>query len=230
MYGYTTTQMVVSLVILFFSIIGVLYIIERIQAWRLKQKHVKAAKPVSSTTGEYAPEPRVYSKLNMGSDVLVLERRGNMIVPVWGKLQGRTIVTKERPPRTFIVPESYNPMLLFRRRLWRKQAVLAYLADEKGNLIEWNDNFEAATIDPAFLGTVLNTEILQRLAATVFIRPTQIISWLLSGLGIAFILIFIVFPMLGIHVQIGSQPIVVNPHVTVQQPPAPPPGNYTIQP
>ncbi len=220
MYGYSLNplQIVVSLAIIALAVYGLIQALGKIRLNRLSKET------------EQESTRKLQTIVNLGSDVLVLEKRGQLIYPVWGKLHGRTIVTRESPPRTFIVPEDYKPMMLSRRRLFRRQAVLAYLADENGNLVEWNSSIEAKSLDPQFLGTVLNTEILQRLTATIFIKPTQIVSWLLAGLGIAFIIVFIVFPILGIDVSIGTHPIIVKPNVQITQPPAPPPGNYTIQP
>jgi len=140
------------------------------------------------------------------------------------------VITKDN--KVYVVPEDYRPLLLYRKRLFRRQAVLVFLADPaKGVLLKWDDNeINASSVNPKFIGTVLNSKLLEKLAGAVFIRATDIISWLLAGLGLAFILVFVVFPFLGIHVTIGNQPVVVQPRIVVQQPSSPPPGNYTIRP
>ena len=172
-----------------------------------------------------------YIKYPAVKDVYVFEKHADLIIPIKAKydMSTQTLVTSDN--KTYVVPEDYRPLLFYRKRFFRRQAVLVFLADPaKGVLLRWDtDGINVASVNPKFIGTVLNSKLLEKLAGAVFVRITDIISWLLAGLGIAFILIFVVFPLLGIHVQIGSQPIIVQPKVNIQQPQAPPPGNFTIR-
>ncbi len=170
--------------------------------------------------------------INISKEVLVLEKQGNYVYSMRGRYDPASREIHTRDKRIYVVPEDYQPLLVYRRRWLRTVAVPTYLVDEKGNFVKWSQSsMEASGINPKFLGTILNSDILEKLARTVYIRATDIISWLLAGLGLAFILVFFVFPLMHIHVEIGTNPVIVQPHVTVQQPHTniPPAGNYTVK-
>lgn len=165
-------------------------------------------------------------------DVYVFEKHADLIIPVRAKYDMSTQLLITEDNKTYVVPDSYRPLLFYRKKWFKRQALLVFLADpSSGTLLKWDSNgISHAAINPKFIGTVLNSKILEKLAGAVFVRVSDIIAWLLAGLGVAFILVFVIFPLLGIHVSIGTQPVIVQPQVNIHQPTstAPPPGNFTI--
>ena len=169
----------------------------------------------------------------MPKEVYIFKRHGDMLLPLKAKLSrdGRMLFTKNG--EAYLIPDGYKPKIYLRKKWRGYRAVLVFLADSDGKLVQWESNgVQAATPDPVFINRVINSRIIEKLAGATMIRATDILSWLLAGLGLAFILVFIVFPILGIDVSIGHIEVnVPPPQVVIQhQPQTPPPGNYTINP
>jgi len=164
--------------------------------------------------------------------VIVLEKYGDIIRSAKAvKYDGREIVTNTR--HVYIVPTHYRPMILWRKTILGKRAYLVFFANaETGELINVRDITGAQGVgyDPEFLYNLLNTRILEKLTAITITRFGEVLQWLMAGLGIAFLIIFIVFPALGIPINIGKQPINVYPQIKVQIPThsVPPPTTYTL--
>ncbi|MEB3759768.1 MAG: hypothetical protein GSR81_02870 [Desulfurococcales archaeon] len=166
-------------------------------------------------------------------EIYVFKRHGDMLLPLKAKISndGRMLFTKNG--EAYIIPEGYKPKIYLRKKWRGYKTILVFLADSDGNLVSWEkDKIQPNIPDPVFINRVVNSRIIEKLAGATMIRATDIISWLLAGLGLAFILVFIVFPILGIDVSIGHiQVNVPPPQVVIQHAQqTPPPGNYTINP
>jgi len=180
---------------------------------------------------EERKEKPIVIKYPVFKEVYVFERTGDLVIPKKARYDTSSGMLTTEDNHVYVVPDDYRPLLFYKKKLIGKQAVLAFLADPAtGTLVKWERDVNASGVNARFLGSIINSKLLEKLAGSMTVKISDIVSWLLAGLGVGFIVIFIVFPVLGIHVSIGAQPINVYPQVQINpiQTITPPPGNYTI--
>ena len=191
----------------------------------------RRSESVQNTTEAEDSDVAVWSRIPRVSGIIVMERYGDLVRPTRAKLDGKTLVTETK--HTYVIPSDYRPLIMLRKYMFRQRAFLVFLADaKKPSLIKWeNGKVDDSELDPELLYNIMNTRILEKLAGAVHFKLSDFATGLLGGLGVAFILVLFVFPLLGIPVNIGENPVHVTPEVKVEVPPPnqlPPPAQYTI--